>query len=501
MAASARTTRDALERRALAELADRPILANAAAAALKESTPGAASKELTELLRLVQRKMDADVIAVLDTQGHVVAGVGPVEPLAQTVPWIDPEARLLVLKQRYFYLTAIRLPGGGYLAKGADFDFNQFGGPTVLARAGVILESQVPGFDRKTLAAALAQCGTNCEVGSGGETYLALSTPDLNLGGGYELRTLQSPSQAAGALRSAIQQVFTIAAAAAFALIFLVSIVSARSIGSPLTAFLASLRESEDKGTLVPFQISSRIEEIDELARAFNRAAHSISESQGKLARAQLDFIEAMASALDARDVYTAGHSRRVADYACATAIEMGVSEPLIGVIRVGALLHDVGKIGIPDSILLKPGALTPEEIQVVQMHPAIGRQIVERIVGFESYLPIIELHHENHDGSGYPRGLKGDQIPIGTRIVHVVDAFDAMTSDRPYRRGMSAPDALQRMSSVSGKQFDPYVLEAFRKTQAATASLISAEPKVRDYVQLARGLDVTAPSVAEPRD
>ena len=173
--------------------------------------------------------------------------------------------------------------------------------------------------------------------------------------------------------------------------------------------------------------------------------------------------------------------------------------------IRVGSLLHDVGKIGIPDSILLKPDQLTLEEVMAVRLHPAIGRRIVERIEGFEAYLPIIELHHENQDGSGYPHRLRGDQVPLETRIVHAVDAFDAMTSDRPYRKGIPQPEALNRLLMASGTEFDPDVVVAFHRVRTGMSPLISDEPSVRDYLQLARGLAagsaMDAPTLLEPRD
>ncbi|MEZ5366657.1 MAG: HD-GYP domain-containing protein [Bryobacterales bacterium] len=149
-----------------------------------------------------------------------------------------------------------------------------------------------------------------------------------------------------------------------------------------------------------------------------------------------------MTSAVDARDVYTLGHSRRVSGYAVQLATQMGLPAEEIEILRVGGLLHDVGKIGVPDAVLRKPGRLTAEEMQLIQQHPVIGRHIVERVEGFSAYLPIIELHHENYDGSGYPCGQRGEETPLAARIVHVVDAYDAMTSDRPYRSGMTHEQA-----------------------------------------------------------
>jgi HD-GYP domain-containing protein (c-di-GMP phosphodiesterase class II) len=128
----------------------------------------------------------------------------------------------------------------------------------------------------------------------------------------------------------------------------------------------------------------------------------------------------------------------------------------------VGALLHDIGKIGILDQVLQKPGKLTSAEFALIQQHPSIGRRILEGIHGFERYLPIVELHHENWDGSGYPHGLHGAQTPLAARIVHVVDAYDAMTSDRPYRPGMRPAEALAILRKFAGTQFDAEAMQAF---------------------------------------
>ncbi len=131
-------------------------------------------------------------------------------------------------------------------------------------------------------------------------------------------------------------------------------------------------------------------------------------------------------------------------------------------IVRVGALLHDLGKIGISDLVLQKPGRLTPEETELIQQHPVIGKRILENVQGLEAYLGIVELHHENLNGTGYPHGLKGEETPLYARIVKVADAYDAMTSDRPYRRGKSHAEAIAVLRSVSGSEMDPLVVEAF---------------------------------------
>jgi HD-GYP domain-containing protein (c-di-GMP phosphodiesterase class II) len=200
------------------------------------------------------------------------------------------------------------------------------------------------------------------------------------------------------------------------------------------------------------------------LTESFNRAAAAIREARESLHRAYVEFVGSLANALDARDGYTAGHSRRVSEYSCAIGQALQVSSEQLEDIRMGALLHDIGKIGIADSILQKPGALTQDERTLLQQHPAIGRRILEGVHGFHRYLPAVELHHENWDGSGYPLGLRGSSTPLSARIVHVADAYDAMTTDRPYRPGMSHEEAIRILQQNAGTQFDGGIVPVFTK-------------------------------------
>ena len=190
--------------------------------------------------------------------------------------------------------------------------------------------------------------------------------------------------------------------------------------------------------------------------------------------------LEALGSALDTRDVGTEAHSRRVHGYSMATAKEYGVPEHQLSDIAHGVLLHDIGKIGIPDAILLKPGPLTPEEWKVMRRHPEIGRRLIESIPFLREAVPIIYHHHERWDGSGYPLGLKGEDIPLGARIFAVVDAFDAMTYDRPYSKAIAVEDAKAEIHRCAGTHFDPTVVQAFFRVPEALLDQIrkkSSEP------------------------
>jgi HD-GYP domain-containing protein (c-di-GMP phosphodiesterase class II) len=191
-----------------------------------------------------------------------------------------------------------------------------------------------------------------------------------------------------------------------------------------------------------------------------------VSQLQRKnreLAEAYLDTVNAVVNTLEARDPYTRGHTERVTVLAKGIAEELELSEEELFIIEIGALLHDVGKIGVPDAILHKPGPLLAEELAVIQEHPAKGRTILGSINYLEQVIPCVMHHHERYDGQGYPGKIAGGDIPLPGRIIAVADTFDAMTSDRPYRRKVAYPQAIEEIEANVGKQFDPAIVKAFR--------------------------------------
>ncbi len=183
--------------------------------------------------------------------------------------------------------------------------------------------------------------------------------------------------------------------------------------------------------------------------------------------------LQALVTALDFRDNETQGHSFRVVEYAVLVAEQLGVSAEDLTWIRRGAILHDVGKIGIPDAILNKPGKLTEDEWERMKEHPEMGYRMLHHIRFLRPALDIVLSHQERYDGTGYPRGQKGEEIPLGARIFAVVDTFDAMTSDRPYRAALSIQEAREEIERWSGRQFDPRVARAFLEIPAARWSEI----------------------------
>ncbi|MCM8812462.1 MAG: HD domain-containing protein [Candidatus Omnitrophica bacterium] len=177
-----------------------------------------------------------------------------------------------------------------------------------------------------------------------------------------------------------------------------------------------------------------------------------------------LDTIKAFAYALEARDPYTHGHSQEVADYATALANFLGFSRRDIENVRDAAILHDVGKIGIPDAVLLKPAPLTDDEMCLIKQHPQIGKKILAPVSMLAEKIPLIYHHHERFDGRGYPVGLRGDDIPPGARLIAVADTFQAMTSSRPYRAALTKEAALAELARCRGTQFAPELVDSFLK-------------------------------------
>ena len=197
-------------------------------------------------------------------------------------------------------------------------------------------------------------------------------------------------------------------------------------------------------------------------ARDLNQSLEQVRRVYNELERSYLQTIEALAAALDARDSATEGHCQRVTGCTLIIGEHLGIQGAEMTTLHYGAALHDIGKIGIPDAILGKPDRLTEEEWALMRQHPELGERIISGIQFLRSAMPIVLHHHERWDGAGYPMGLKGEDIPLGARIFMVSDAFDAMISNRPYRRGMPYEQALREIRHVSGKQFDPVVVEAF---------------------------------------
>jgi putative nucleotidyltransferase with HDIG domain len=208
--------------------------------------------------------------------------------------------------------------------------------------------------------------------------------------------------------------------------------------------------------------------------------------------------LEAMGDALDLRDEETEGHSRRVTAYTIALAQAMGLDSDELRIIARGAFLHDIGKIATPDSILLKPGRLTDDEMTIMKEHCERGYGMVSKIPFLRDAAEIVHAHQERFDGTGYPRGLRGEEIPLGARIFAIADSLDAMTSDRPYRKGTTFAAATAEIVRCSGKQFDPAIVEVFLSMPHETWSDLRAE--IGRLSPSARSVSLYRPAVAQSK-
>lgn len=199
-----------------------------------------------------------------------------------------------------------------------------------------------------------------------------------------------------------------------------------------------------------------------------------VKELEEQVRRIQGSIVCGLNQLLDLRDLSTGTHSTRLAEWAVRLAVDFGLDEDYQRNIEVACLLHDIGKIGVPDAILHKEGPLTPEERQWMNRHPEYGWAILRLLPGFELASLFALHHHERFDGAGYPGGLRGDGIPLGARIVTIVDAFDAMVSDRCYRKGLGLEEAVRRLLMDSGTQFDPEIVKPFVELAQADFSQVS---------------------------
>ena len=219
--------------------------------------------------------------------------------------------------------------------------------------------------------------------------------------------------------------------------------------------------EKSDKFDQLLLLIESGIKAIEQmnLIKDINK---ELKETNDKLEKAYLETIETLRFTVEAKDTYTRGHSDRVSEYSVLLGKHLGLSEEDIHLLRVGGLFHDIGKIGVPDSILLKTSKLTDDEYSEIKNHPKIGAQILSNATLFEKAIPIVKHHHERYDGFGYPEKLSGENIPYLARIAAVADSFDAMTSKRTYRDSMPLDIVIEEIRKNKGSQFDPNIADTF---------------------------------------
>jgi len=277
----------------------------------------------------------------------------------------------------------------------------------------------------------------------------------------------------------------------------MVSFYAARRIANPLKVLTESSRAIARGDFSKRVELRSRTE-IGELADTFNVMSEELQRFVEDLQRAAeenralfMGSIQMLAGAVDEKDPYTRGHSDRVTRYSLQIAREMGLDDEFLEILRISAQLHDVGKIGIEDHILKKPGALTPEEFEIMKTHTTKGANILRPVSQLKEMLPGIELHHEALDGRGYPYGLQGDQIPLLARVIAVADTFDALTTNRPYQRAYEPNEAIRIIQNLVGKRLDP----------KAVAALVAVYERGEIKVRRLMRAQATPPPLPAPPD
>jgi putative nucleotidyltransferase with HDIG domain len=235
--------------------------------------------------------------------------------------------------------------------------------------------------------------------------------------------------------------------------------------GLPLLILWAAEKRYRDRSRAIVAELRMSNDELEEAnARLFGLLDEN-RQLLGRMQRSYLSTITSLARAVEAKDPYTSGHPERVAELALLLARGIGIDDSQLAAVRVGAIIHDIGKVGTPDQILSKPGALTAEETREIRKHPEVASRIVAELELPEGVKQMVRSHHERFDGDGYPDGLAGEEIPLAARILSVAEALDAMTSDRPYRDAMSLDAAIAEIQDKAGSQFCPRVVAALTES------------------------------------
>jgi putative nucleotidyltransferase with HDIG domain len=451
------------------------------------------ARELEKLAALTA----ADVVAIVDDADRVFASAGPArDRWAANLAIENPAAGLPSFQ------SVIVLPGGaayrvtgaaltltgdrdiGWLMVGRNLDANYALELSTLASAGIVIT-----VNGEVVARTVPEAVTRDLVATGyasgasqvlnGEEYAVRS---LIVSGPARVLALTSIDAAARAATRAALLALGTTAFGAFVLTAFVSLWLARTLTDPINRVASDITMMAATGDRTrALQATGTSREIDALTEAFNTLMQGLAAAESESRIAYLGAIRALAATLDARDPYTAGHSERVSTLSVLIGRELRMSAAELDVLRLGALLHDIGKIGVSDEILRKPTALTPEEFEQIKRHPGLGARILRQVPFLAPHLPIVELHHERPDGLGYPYGLRGDDIPLAARIVHVADAFDAMTSARAYRRALARSEAIAELRRHAGIQFDVASVDAL--LASLPAATIAPEPALQELL------------------
>jgi putative nucleotidyltransferase with HDIG domain len=476
---------------AMATLAENPTLQAALDTSFTERRfTGSSDEQLRATVRgeVIKLAMQTpvDVLAIVESDGRIFTSAGagaarwPVgEKLDVPVASSPTFQTIAVLRAGAFRVTGARLTFGdrviGALIAGTNLDANYAQELSNLSTAGVVIavdDAVIARTVPETVARDLIRSKLTTGTAMLGDEEYAIRT--MLSSGAARIYTLTSiDAVARQATRAALVAVASIALGG-FVLAAIGSFWLARILSQPIDRVsrdIATMTSRRDFGRTLALTGSSR--ELDTLTTAFNELIRSLAAAESETRSAYLGAIRALAAALDARDPYTAGHSERVSSLSVMIGRVMKLGTEELEVLRLGALLHDIGKIGVSDEILRKNGPLTADEFEQIKRHPALGARILRQVPFLAPHLPIVELHHERPDGRGYPFGLRGEEIPLEARIVHVADAFDAMTSARAYRAARPAAAAFAELERFSGTQFDAASVDALVEAVPSTPELV----------------------------
>jgi len=451
---------------------------------------------ITAELANVADRVEADAIVVVDTAHKTLAAAGPMAPAwppGHSVPLLsNPSAGAAAESVAHigdvtFQVVSVPLTlsdgstlGSLYLVTNIDRRFAQQLGELAHAQIAIVTTGEIVAStlspDSQSIfegaVPTLAASGTLDVQGESNAYRRLFVVGDTAF---YALTSIDTA--AFTALRQTTSTLFVIAIVAV-GLALLASIWIAHRLSEPIKRLSSSLQRmatSRQFDATLPLTGSSR--ELDMLTETFNALMASVASAEAETEAAYTAAIRALATALDARDPYTAGHSERVSVLSVAIGRTLNLSADDLEVLRLGALLHDIGKIGVPDDVLRKPGALTSSEYDTIKQHTVLGARILRTVPFLAQHIAIVELHHERPDGNGYPRGLLGDDIPLAARIVHVADAYDAMTNARAYRPGRPSHEALSELWNASGTEFHAEIVSALA-TALPVATMTASKEK-----------------------
>jgi putative nucleotidyltransferase with HDIG domain len=469
-------------RASVATLAENPTLKAALDTWLTERAT-ANERTSNELLATVQREADklanrvsADVLAIADGSRRVVASGGKLAAswprgavIGDARDSASPSDRAITVGSARYHVVSVPLQLGdspiGSLELGRALDVRYAreladlsrGHAAILTAKGAVLASTLSGPAARDLDGYDSSAARTMMLA--GESWAV--QPLLQLDDIRFLALASIDAAATGQTATALRSLAWVGLGAAV-LAVLASMWLARTLTDPidhLSRSLSAMTTGDRARESVAPTGASR--ELDQLTHTFNSLLASVKSAEADAEATYLGAVRALAAALDARDPYTAGHSERVSTFAVAMGEELKLDADAQETLRLGALLHDIGKIGVPDEVLRKSSALTPSEFESIKTHPSAGARILRSIPFLAPHIPIVELHHERPDGLGYPYGLRGEEIPLAARIVHVADAFDAMTSARAYRSGRIPVEAIAELRRCVGTDFDGPSVEA----------------------------------------